>query len=52
MSQLDYIKAETFQYTFTREYKPRYGFNWKLVFFEDLFQDDQIQGKQLTEAFP
>lgn len=51
MSQLDYIRAKSLLYYFDRDYKPRYGFDWKLVFFENYFRDEQMEGKAVTEAF-
>lgn len=52
MSQLDYIRANTMLYHFNIDYKPRYGFDWRLVFFEDYFRSDQMEGKLLTDTFP
>ncbi|KAK7115920.1 polypeptide N-acetylgalactosaminyltransferase 1-like [Littorina saxatilis] len=42
MSVLDYINQDTLEYRFNRGYLNRYGFDWRLVFFETFFRDDQI----------
>ena len=42
MSVLDYINQDTLEYRFNRGYLTRYGFDWRLVFFETFFRDDQI----------
>lgn len=42
MGVLDYINSETFEYRFNEGYMTRYGFDWRLVFFETFFRQDQI----------
>ena len=42
MSVLDYVNAESFEYRFNMGYMTRYGFDWKMVFFETFFRKDQI----------
>ena len=38
---LDYINAETFLYDWHKGYLTRYGFDWRLAFFETFFRPDQ-----------
>lgn len=52
MTQLDYINRETFAYEFEPGYRTRYGFDWRLVFFETYFRADQLQGKIDTDTMP
>ncbi|XP_063447802.1 polypeptide N-acetylgalactosaminyltransferase 1-like [Mytilus trossulus] len=42
MAVLDYVNAENFEYYFYESHLPRYGFEWKLGFFETFFRKDQI----------
>ncbi|VDI28998.1 polypeptide N-acetylgalactosaminyltransferase [Mytilus galloprovincialis] len=42
MGVLDYVNAESFEYRFNEGYMTRYGFDWRLVFFETFFRQDQI----------
>lgn len=49
MATLDYIQHDTFEYKYNENYLTRYGWDWRLVFFETFFRDDQI-GPQPTEA--
>ena len=51
MSVLDYINKDTLEYRFNRGYLIRYGFDWRLVFFETFFRKDQI-GPSLTSPRP
>ncbi|XP_071100671.1 polypeptide N-acetylgalactosaminyltransferase 1-like [Haliotis cracherodii] len=41
LGTLDYIQAETMQYTWHENYVTRYGFDWRLIFFETFFRPDQ-----------
>ncbi|PVD36225.1 hypothetical protein C0Q70_03201 [Pomacea canaliculata] len=41
MSTLDYINAHTFEYNYYRNRTVRYGFDWRLFFFELNFRSDQ-----------
>ncbi|XP_071091328.1 polypeptide N-acetylgalactosaminyltransferase 1-like [Haliotis cracherodii] len=52
MGHLDYIKADTLQYDFEPGYKTRYGFDWRLVFFETYFRKNQQEPKSETESLP
>ena len=42
MGVLDYIQSDTLEYKFYDDYMTRYGFDWRLVFFETFFRRDQI----------
>lgn len=42
MGTLDYIDQNTFEYKYHDGYLSRYGFDWRLVFFETFFRDDQV----------
>jgi polypeptide N-acetylgalactosaminyltransferase len=42
MGMLDYINSESLEYKFALGYFTRYGFDWKLLFFETYFRPDQI----------
>ena len=42
MGVLDYVNSETFEYRFNEGYMTRYGFDWRLVFFETFFRQDQV----------
>lgn len=44
MSQLDYIQSGTFKYEFSKTYRTRYGFDWRMQFFETEFRPEQLQG--------
>ena len=48
MSQLDTINAQTFAYEFTRQYRARYGFDWRLQFFETEYRPDQLVNGDLV----
>ena len=52
MAQLDYINKATMSYEFEVGYRTRYGFDWKLIFFETYFREDHLKGKSVTEALP
>ncbi|XP_050401932.1 inactive polypeptide N-acetylgalactosaminyltransferase-like protein 5 [Patella vulgata] len=52
MGHLDYIKADTLQYDFEPGYKTRYGFDWRLVFFETYFRSDQRNGRTPVDPLP
>ncbi|XP_067665047.1 polypeptide N-acetylgalactosaminyltransferase 1-like isoform X2 [Haliotis asinina] len=52
MGHLDYIKADTLQYDFEPGYKTRYGFDWRLVFFETFFRKNQQELRSETESLP
>ena len=41
MGMLDYIDYKTLKYSFYPGYLTRYGFDWRLVFFETFFRPDQ-----------
>ncbi|KAL8620106.1 hypothetical protein ACOMHN_065226 [Nucella lapillus] len=41
MGILDYIQPDTFLYDWHKGYLTRYGFDWRLVFFETFFRKDQ-----------
>ncbi|KAH9524895.1 Polypeptide N-acetylgalactosaminyltransferase 3 [Bulinus truncatus] len=42
MSTLDYVQRDTLEYKYNYDYLTRYGWNWRMVFFETFFRDDQI----------
>jgi len=42
MGNLDYIQLDTMEYKYYRDYMTRYGFDWRLVFFETFFRPDQV----------
>ncbi|XP_052796372.1 polypeptide N-acetylgalactosaminyltransferase 13-like [Mya arenaria] len=42
MGSLDYIQLDTMEYKFYKDYMTRYGFDWRLVFFETFFRADQV----------
>ena len=52
MTQLDYINKNTLNYEFEEGYKTRYGFDWRLVFFETYFRGDHLEGKSETDPLP
>ncbi|XP_041367912.1 inactive polypeptide N-acetylgalactosaminyltransferase-like protein 5 [Gigantopelta aegis] len=52
MAHLDYIKADTMQYDFEPGYKTRYGFDWRLIFFETYFRLDQQASKSEVDPLP
>ncbi|KAL4227368.1 hypothetical protein ACF0H5_012811 [Mactra antiquata] len=52
MAQLDYINKDTFGYEYEDGYRTRYGFDWRLIFFETYFRADQLQGKTPTDPLP
>lgn len=52
MAQLDYIEKNSLKYTFTKGYRTRYGFDWRLQFFETEFRQDQLEGKSDTDVLP
>jgi len=45
MGSLDYIQLDTMEYKYYNDYMTRYGFDWRLVFFETFFRPDQIGPK-------
>lgn len=49
MGTLDYVNAETFHYRFYEDYMTRYGFDWKLTFFETFWRNAQLAGRQPSE---
>lgn len=51
MGVLDYVNAETLEYRFNDGYMTRYGFDWRMVFFETFFRQDQI-GKTEADTRP
>lgn len=42
MGNLDYIQLDSMEYKYYLDYMTRYGFDWRLVFFETFFRNDQI----------
>jgi len=52
MAQLDYINKDSFFYEFDKGYRTRYGFDWKLMFFETYFRADHLNGKTDTDPMP
>lgn len=52
MAQLDYVNKDTLDYQFTPGYRTRYGFDWRLLFFETYFRPDQLKGKSDTDPLP
>ncbi|KAH3814979.1 polypeptide N-acetylgalactosaminyltransferase 13-like [Dreissena polymorpha] len=52
MAQLDYINKDTLAYEYDYGYKTRYGFDWKMLFFETYFRADQLRGKTETDPLP
>ncbi|OWF52822.1 polypeptide N-acetylgalactosaminyltransferase 1-like [Mizuhopecten yessoensis] len=52
MAQLDYVERNSFKYRFTKGYRTRYGFDWRLQFFETEFRKDQLAGKSDTDVLP
>ncbi|PVD19976.1 hypothetical protein C0Q70_20470 [Pomacea canaliculata] len=52
MGHLDYIQPDTFQYSYVPEYHTRYGFDWRLVFFETYFLKSQERGKTVSDPLP
>ena len=42
LGTLDYIQSNTLEYKFYEDYMTRYGFDWRLVFFETFFRKDQV----------
>ena len=52
MGHLDYILPDTFEYTFYPGYRTRYGFDWRLIFFETEFLKSQEKGKDITDPMP
>ncbi|KAK7009296.1 Polypeptide N-acetylgalactosaminyltransferase 10 [Biomphalaria glabrata] len=42
MATLDYIQADDLSYKFYKNYLIRYGWNWRLGFYELYFREDQI----------
>ncbi|XP_052792360.1 polypeptide N-acetylgalactosaminyltransferase 14-like [Mya arenaria] len=52
MAQLDYVNKDSLEYEFTDGYRTRYGFDWRLVFFETYFRDDHIEGTSDTDPLP
>ncbi|XP_076465603.1 polypeptide N-acetylgalactosaminyltransferase 13-like [Babylonia areolata] len=52
MGHLDYILPDTFEYSFTPGYRTRYGFDWRLIFFETYFLKSQEKDKDVTDPLP
>nr|KAG5692701.1 hypothetical protein BaRGS_008564 [Batillaria attramentaria] len=52
MGHLDYILPQTFEYSFTPGYRTRYGFDWRLIFFETYFLKSQEKDKDVTDPLP
>ena len=52
MAQLDYVNRKSFAYEYEAGYRTRYGFDWRLVFFETYFRADQLEGKSDTDPLP
>ena len=52
MGHLDYIQPDTFEYSFTPGYRTRYGFDWRLIFFETFFLKAQEKDKGVTDPLP
>ncbi|CAL1547961.1 unnamed protein product, partial [Lymnaea stagnalis] len=44
MATLDYVQPDTLYYKYNDNYLTRYGWNWRLIFFETFFRDDQVGG--------
>ncbi|KAK7009295.1 polypeptide N-acetylgalactosaminyltransferase 1 [Biomphalaria glabrata] len=42
MSTLDYVQRDSLEYKYNHDYLTRYGWDWRMVFFETLFREDQI----------
>ncbi|XP_041375866.1 inactive polypeptide N-acetylgalactosaminyltransferase-like protein 5 [Gigantopelta aegis] len=42
LGTLDYIKAETLEYTWNHNYLTRYGFDWRMLFYETYFRPDNV----------
>lgn len=51
MGALDYIQLDSMEYKYYLDYMTRYGFDWRLVFFETFFRNDQI-GAKTTDTRP
>lgn len=51
MGMLDYINSRTLEYAHYPGYFTRYGFDWRLVFFETFFRPDQI-GSNIEDPRP
>lgn len=51
MGMLDYINMNNFEYHFSEGYFVRYGFDWRLVFFEAYFRPDQ-SGPSIEDPRP
>ena len=41
MSLLDYVERDTMEYKF-QDHVMKYGFDWRMVFFQTHFREDQI----------
>lgn len=52
VGHLDYIDAVSLRYDFDSGYKTRYGFDWRLIFFETFFRKDHLQTRSETDAIP
>jgi polypeptide N-acetylgalactosaminyltransferase len=52
MAQLDYINKDTLEYEFQPGYRTRYGFDWRLLFFETYFRPDHLKGKSDSDPMP
>ena len=42
LGTLDYIQFNTLEYKYYEDYMIRYGFDWRMVFFERFFRKDQV----------
>ena len=42
LGTLDYIQLNTLEYKYYENYMIRYGFDWRMVFFERFFRKDQV----------
>lgn len=51
LANLNYVQRDTLEYDYLPDYINRYGFDWRLVFFETYFREDQI-GATPEEARP
>ncbi|XP_060581406.1 polypeptide N-acetylgalactosaminyltransferase 13-like [Ruditapes philippinarum] len=51
MGNLDYIQLDSMEYKYYQDYMTRYGFDWRLVFFETFFRNDQVGAKN-TDTRP
>ncbi|KAK3096527.1 hypothetical protein FSP39_001044 [Pinctada imbricata] len=52
MGHLDYINSKTLDYNFIKDYRTRYGFDWRLHFFETYFRPSQTIDAVSTSTLP